>query len=357
MWTTRVVLALAMGTVLTSCQESPPVSTSSPTPPASAVTSPTPGQPVAGVLITPSAPIFLPTDASLSAPSSNVVWAVIENSYLYRSTDRGSTWQQRPLPPHAGGGNGPEIAFVDDHQGWVFYGGVPATQCTFAGAEVWRTTDGGGTWTQVVAVDPQQQPASSIGFAQCKQGLSFSDPTHGFLGADDPNTAPTIYRTADSGLTWAPSRLSDPPGFVSQGAGDTLQAGHVKGFNGTLLLQAWGMQPGAQAETNFVFQSTDGGATWHYVATAGNGIEPITFVTQTRWLQIGNNRSALETADAGRTWHSYPSGYDDAAGVASVFVFGDNLTGYGTVRGGIQRTVDGGLHWVMIRTPGAYQPS
>ena len=33
-------------------------------------------------------------------------------------------------------------------------------------------------------------------------------------------------------------------------------------------------------------------------------------------------------------------------------VFADSLVGYATVRGGISRTVDGGLHWTDVHTPG-----
>jgi hypothetical protein len=33
-------------------------------------------------------------------------------------------------------------------------------------------------------------------------------------------------------------------------------------------------------------------------------------------------------------------------------MFGDSLVGYATVRESIRRTVDGGLHWTYIRTPG-----
>ncbi len=33
-------------------------------------------------------------------------------------------------------------------------------------------------------------------------------------------------------------------------------------------------------------------------------------------------------------------------------VFGDAEVGYATVRGSIQRTVDGGAHWERIDTPG-----
>lgn len=289
----------------------------------------------------------------MSAPSSDVVWVLVGSALLYRSTDRGTTWRQRPIPP--GHFPNPEISFIDDQQGWFATGGVPETQCNGAGTAVWHTSDGGTTWQQVASVDWQHQGPGRIGYRQCKEGLSFVDALLGFLGASDPNTRPTIYRTADGGLTWAASTLPDPPGFVTYGAGGALRPGLAKGFGKPLLIPAWGMQPSAQMESEYIFRSVDGGATWTYLASAGPGIDAVTFVTDSRWLKISNDGSALETTDAGKTWHSYPSGYQDAAGVSSTFVFADSLVGYGTVRGGIQRTVDGGLHWALIKTPGAYQ--
>jgi photosystem II stability/assembly factor-like uncharacterized protein len=260
-------------------------------------------------------------------------------------------WQQRPIPP----GNFPraEISFIDDRQGWLTTGGVPETQCNGAGTAVWHTSDAGTTWQQVASVDWQHQVPGGIGYRQCKEGLSFVDAMHGLLGASDPNSRPTIYRTADGGHTWAPSTLPNPPGFVTLGAGDALTPGLAKGFGKTLLLPAWGMQPGAQVETEYIFRSVDGGATWTYIAIGGQGINNVTFVTESRWLKLPNSGNGFETTDAGKTWHSYPSDYQSAAGVASVFAFGDGLVGYGTVRGGIRRTVDGGLHWTWIKTPGA----
>lgn len=310
----------------------------------------TPMPPVAtssapGILVSPSPPITRPAEAMLSAPSSNVVWVLVDNHVLYRSTNRGTTWEQRPIPP--GNFPRPDISFIDDQQGWLATGGVPETQCNGAGTTVWHTSDGGKTWEQVVSVVP-----GASGYRQCKEGLSFVDPMHGFLGAADPNSRPTIYSTSDGGLTWAATTLDDPPGYVTLGAGDTLTPGLVKAFGTTLLMPAWGMQPSAQTEIEYIFRSLDRGATWTYLATTGPGIDSVTLVTESRWLKISNDGSALETTDAGKTWHSYRSDYQDAAGVASAFVFGDPLVGYGTVRGGIRRTIDGGAHWVSITTPG-----
>ena len=307
------------------------------------------GRSVPGVLVAPPAANYLPADVQLSAPSGAVVWLLLENQYLYRSTDRGSTWQQRAMPP--GNYPHPEVSFVDDHDGWFATGGVPETQCNGAGTEIWRTSDAGSTWTLVASVGP-----GAIGYRQCKEGLSFVDPAHGFLAAWDPNSRPTVYRTADGGLTWAASTLPDPPGFTTQPGGFALQAGLVRAFDSTLLIPAWGMQEGAQAETEYVFRSVDGGATWNYLAIAGSGPSNVTFVALSRWLMLSNDGSGRETTDGGKTWHSYPNGHQNAAGVPSTFVFGDPLVGYGTVRGGISRTVDGGLHWTSVKTPGVYEP-
>jgi photosystem II stability/assembly factor-like uncharacterized protein len=142
----------------------------------------------------------------------------------------------------------------------------------------------------------------------------------------------------------------------TQSGGFSLRAGLVKGFGSTLLVPAWGMQEGATTGTEYVYKSVDGGATWSHLVKMGDGLNNVTFVTASQWLQMSNDQSALETTDAGRTWHHYPSGYVDAAGVSSVFVFANELVGYGTVRGGIHRTVDGGLHWIIIETPGVFWP-
>jgi photosystem II stability/assembly factor-like uncharacterized protein len=75
-------------------------------------------------------------------------------------------------------------------------------------------------------------------------------------------------------------------------------------------------------------------------------------VTTTRWLQIGTPSSSKETTDGGATWHALTTDYSQAAPIAPEIVFADPLVGYATVRGGIQRTVDGGAHWVGIKTPG-----
>jgi len=129
--------------------------------------------------------------------------------------------------------------------------------------------------------------------------------------------------------------------------GDALRAGRVKSFGPTLLVQAYGMQP--NGFHGYVFQSSDGGSTWTYLADLSRPLD-VTFVTATRWIEIVGH---MESTDSGRTWHPFTSDYhSQAAGAAPQVVFADPLIGYATVRSDIQRTIDGGAHWTHIRTPG-----
>jgi len=43
--------------------------------------------------------IPLPSSAQIDAPAVSVVWVMVADTRLFRSTDRGDTWQERPAPP------------------------------------------------------------------------------------------------------------------------------------------------------------------------------------------------------------------------------------------------------------------
>ena len=295
----------------------------------------------------------MPNTAQLSAPSSNVVWVLVANSALFRSTDKGATWDKRSLPAVAGGG-WKQVSFIDDRQGWLLHPGVPGTQCSGAGAEIWRTSDGAATWQRVAYVDQQNQ-TSGLGFAQCKEHISFVDATHGFVGASDGNKSPTIYRTADGGKAWSGSTLPDPPDFKTSG-GLALQAGLVKRFGDTLFVDAWGKQGGDIPDRQYVFRSTDGGATWSWLMKIPSRY--IAMVTESRWLQLIWPGQSMESINSGQQWHPYASDFSSDTPVGGPqILFADSQVGYAEGRGALQRTVDGGAHWERIATPGTSQPS
>jgi photosystem II stability/assembly factor-like uncharacterized protein len=284
-------------------------------------------------------------------PSANVVWALVAGSRLFRSTDRGDTWRDRSpgLDPLA---FDREIAFISDSEGWSMTSGSPAMPCANQWHAVAHTVDGGATWTQIVAVVPPTSASLSTLFGgQCKSGLAFADPQHGYVSGRDANSAPVIYRTSDGGRTWSASRaIPDPPGFTTRGAGAVLQPDRVRAFGATLLATASGQSDGRVS--SYVFRSVDGGGSWSHFAAVPEPGGAFALVSATRWLHIEAPRSSSETIDGGATWHAFATDYSQAAPVAPQLVFGDTDVGFATVRGAIQRTVDGGAHWTMIKTPG-----
>jgi photosystem II stability/assembly factor-like uncharacterized protein len=291
---------------------------------------------------TPPPPIPLPSTSFVAAAGNGVVWITVGDLRLFRSRDRGETWEERVLPAQVFNGN---IAFVDDRNGWLLTAGSPATGCMAQYFEIWRTTDGAMTWQN--AYKDTFPPSSG-----CKSQLAFVDAVHGYLSVSQRDAPPSILRTTDGGRTWSSSPLfADPPGLTFAPSITRLDLGSaVADFGSTLLVSAFGQV--SSQYTRYVYRSTDRGATWSYWRTLPNTMG-IVFLTPTRWLQLGLASSGSdETTDAGATWHNVPTDYQQAAGVGPQIAFGDATTGYATVRGSLQRTTDGGAHWTYLKTPG-----
>src|SRR5438034_370994 len=240
-----------------------------------------------------------------------------------------------------------QASFADADLGYAVAAGIPGTQCLQASAQLWATSDGAATWKVIARVTDQTQDPKGLPFDQCKEYMAFIDASHGFVVGHDTTFQPIVSRTSDGGVSWSRSTLPDPSGFLSQG-GNAFRVVEMKAFGGVVLVLAE-----SSAGGQFAYRSTDQGATWSFVAAiAADPYVQISFVTPLRWLVIGNDGIGQETADGGKTWRAWSCDYRDAAGVASTFVFADATVGYGTVRGGIQRTTDGGLHWTRVKRPG-----
>ncbi len=284
-------------------------------------------------------PIPLPSNAQLSAPSHNVVWALVAGHALFRSVDTGDSWEERPLPPDDNPIGG--ISFVGSSEGWALVAGSPATQCQVQQATIWHTADAGASW--------QALPATGIGGAQCKGPLAFVDQERGFLVGWSQNQAPVIYRSLDGGVSWSASGpLPDPPGEQTRAGGFALRPQRVQRAGGALFVAASGWQH------TYVYRSTDGGANWTYRATVPDAVDlgSVSFITEDRWWASGSQPGQTETEDGGVTWHRAPGNLQFAAPIPPVVVFADADVGYATVRGVIRRTRDGGAHWTDLRTPG-----
>lgn len=138
-------------------------------------------------------------DFALVRESRNTAYSV---GYLFRSRDGGADWEQMAhQPPHAG-----EIAFTDNREGWLAGGGPhPA---------LYRTRNGGRSWTEVRLPRPPGYPAPPAGRLprRGQAGADFLAPHfepdgRGTLvasylkrGASAPITV--LYTTTDAGNHW-----------------------------------------------------------------------------------------------------------------------------------------------------------
>jgi photosystem II stability/assembly factor-like uncharacterized protein len=229
--------------------------------------------------------------------------------------------------------------------GLLLNAGSAATQCQVQAASIWKTADGAASWQQIAA--------SGIADGMCKSFIASTDPTHAVFTAWSPNSAPLIYRTADGGVTWkASSPLPDPPGFTTQGAGVALRPGRPRAFGSIVMVDAVGLGLTSGLATRYVFRSVDSGATFVYASTVPTSDGAVALKDATQWLLIAPPSGSKQTLDSGALWQPYTTDYSQAAPGAPDVVFGDAMVGYATVRGGIQRTIDGGAHWTTIKTPG-----
>lgn len=341
-------LTLLIGLLLAACTQpaaspspsasiftpSPTVSPSAPSATPSAPPSPSPST-VPGVVRPTQVP--LPNDVVISAPSGNVVWALVGSEVLYRSIDRGTNWQQRGLPPS---GIPRSFSFASDLEGWVMTVDPNSAPCP-ANLRIWATDDGGARYREV--------SHTGLSGNACGGAVTRVDAMTAFLSGGGNETDPFIYRTSDGGLTWT---ALTPPSAAGAPA-SALSLGAVEAFGTTLLVQVidWRNTPPQRA----VYRSTDNGTTWSFAAAIPTGQTPasVGLATATRWFVLGDGAaSAQETTDGGATWHPYVTDYQQAAPVGPALYFADASIGYATVRGSIKRTVDGGAHWTDLLTPG-----
>lgn len=327
----RAAIAL-LAVLLFACSPqagSSPSPTSRPASPSPTGPAPT-GPAVAGVLS--SERVDLPSQAVIEAPSRDLVWASVGGILLFRSEDRGGRWEQRPLPPSAL--DLESYSFIDDREGWVGYCDGEAAHPL----ELWHTTDGGDTYERL----------AGQGLPEDRRGpLSFVRPELGFISQSRQGGLPAVYRTTDGGATWQRSGdLPLPPG-VALTTGSTVTARGVEAFGSTLLFAA---RADGERPVTIVYRSDDDGASWNAASTVE--ARSLALVSEMRWLQISAPDRSLETTDGGASWHAFAIDYQQAAPVPPDVTFADQDVGYATVRGSIQRTMDGGSTWTTLETPG-----
>jgi photosystem II stability/assembly factor-like uncharacterized protein len=204
------------------------------------------------------------------------------------------------------------IAFPDRTTGFAARRG-PATP-------VFRTSDGGLSWT-LVATLPSPYDIASL--------VYFHDAQLGFIGGEHF----TLYRTRDGGSTWDERKLGDSWRWV-------LAMHFVDAQNG------W-----AGGGGGFLFRTRDGGDSWEPVENPFDmPIFGIFFADTLTGVLSGSDGKIVRTTDGGRSWTSSPSSTSEhLQGMAFV---NDTVGVAVGLNGAIVRTTNGGRSWSPVAGAG-----
>ncbi len=291
----------------------------------------------------------------ISIVDANTVWVSVydgtgNGTYpkTFSKTTDGSTWTAGTItgPPSAALVG--DIAALDANTAWV----VTAPSTGTNGNGIWKTTNGGGTWTRQGTTSA---PYSTASFANV---IHFWDANEGFTSGDPVGTAFQIFRTTNGGTTWtAVANAPAPLGGIEYGLTG------VKYVNGNSVWMG--------TTRGRILRSTDRGATWAAFPSpaldfgggaAGGGVDgssaKMAFKDANNGILIAVDNSVeavmYSTTDGGATWEPMePTGtwfFGDLAhvpGTPNTYVSTgiDSDAAQGT---GSSYTTDGGLTWKII---------
>ncbi len=255
----------------------------------------------------------------------------------FRTVDGGLTWQQFQLP----GGTWTTVQFLDPNFGWAkSLGGPPAL-----------STDGGLTWTfPIVVVDGNASLLATVRFANLQLGIAMS--------------GSGIFRTTDGGVSWTqvlsgdfytPKFLSEivllvpvfPTGMLRSTDGGVSWNPVTTPGSGYFSVEAFTADIAIAMKTNGeVIRTTDAGATWADVDFPLSfinvkGIDVINETTAVRvWDSSGD---VVVTTDAGATW---TTAFEGPLIPTRAVAFGSATVGVvAGLEGVILGTNDGGATW------------
>lgn len=259
----------------------------------------------------------------------------------------GTAWVKLPTEPYRGKQD--DVVFVDAMTGW--YGNGLG--------RLFRTTDGGQTWTKQM-----DRPGTFV------RALGFVVAQLGFLGNIGPDYFPGVtdttplYRTRDGGASWEPITIKGPA-VTGICAIDVHKAAFINAgvLDHRVTVRAGGRVGGPA----LLATSRDGGETWtsEDLSALTAMILDIQFVDERIGFIAGATDTSVEqsravilrTADGGRSWSRVYEGQRPFE-LTWKMSFPTEATGYVTVQSYnpdptvsqrvFAKTTDGGLTWAEM---------
>lgn len=245
-----------------------------------------------------------------------------------------------------------------------------------ASGGIWRTTDGGITWTPLT--DAQLSPAIGA-IAVVPSSSDPSAPATIYAGTGEGNFSFDSYygvgilKSVDSGVTWTnyPGPFANLTGFNTPAQTSYAATAHISAIAvktndvNTVLVGAQFQTPSMSG----IYRSTDGGATWIQTLAGDAGVDIIfsSWDPNLVFVSLGHFGSVAagvyRSGDGGFSWTRLPGGGSNAlpknTSVGRIALAATTTTSMSqttmwagvedTVTGnmmGLYRTIDGGTNWV-----------
>ena len=195
----------------------------------------------AKIIVAPASPAVLSSQFTVAYDFLNpsLGWSLVVETlgshskfWVYRTTDGAGHWSQQFTDQRDASGGTPRVQFFDATHGLISFG-YPT--------ELYRTSDGGSHWKPIAL------PATGAAT------YAFNDARHGWVLGNSGAQEPILHlsATGDGGDTWI--EVSWPQGGTWNG-GPGPDAVHFRGAN-----EGW---LGAAAAKPTVYATADGGVTW-----------------------------------------------------------------------------------------------
>jgi photosystem II stability/assembly factor-like uncharacterized protein len=264
-------------------------------------------------------------DARAPARRRQTAAVSLDDDASYRSAVRSSQWAKLATAPTIKGKQD-DLFFVTPSLGWSVNGE----------GHIFRTEDGGGTWTTLV-----DKPGTFF------RSILMLSESRGFAGNIGPDYFPGVtdreplYETSDRGNTWTPVKTVTgpaPTGICNMQRLDEKRLFAVGRVGGP----------------SFFLSSTDAGATWKSKDLSADlkMLIDVRFRSEADGIIVGMNASErcaiLRTKDGGATWK--PSFVSQSGALCWKISFPSEKVGYvsiqGDTTGTFAKTTDGGDTWV-----------